>query len=249
MDPVSRVLEDRARFKRPWTPWIVVAILFHGLIAGTVILAARLSPRQVMTLPSVSVQLVRLPQRHGPSQPGGVSAAPTRAPVPTPAPAPQPTPVPTARPKPRTAAAANVPAKRPANAVRAAPGALPAIGTPRPAPSPPPARASGLGLAGSGEAGQPAIPSDFKFTYYVQRMLVLIEGHWYKPPAAPGTRAVVRFQILRSGQLAGIEIERSSGVPSFDRAALRAMYATNPLPPLPPGYAPPSLTVHLAFSE
>ncbi len=242
MDPVSRVLEDRARFKRPWLPWIAIAVAFHVLIGATVILAARLSPRQVMTLPSVSVQLVHLPKRHGPSQPG-------RVPVPTAAPAPAATPAPTAQPKPTPAPHATRPpekAPRPPSK-----NAMPAIGATPGAATPAPAAAggSGLHLAGSGASGQPAIPSDFQFTYYVQRMLALIEGHWYKPPAPPGTRAVVRFQILRSGQLAGIEIEKSSGSPSFDRAALRAMYATNPLPPLPPGYGPSSLTVHLAFSE
>jgi hypothetical protein len=38
-------------------------------------------------------------------------------------------------------------------------------------------------------------------------------------------------------------------MPSFDRATLRALYAANPLPPLPPAYGKPSLTVHLSFAE
>jgi outer membrane biosynthesis protein TonB len=38
-------------------------------------------------------------------------------------------------------------------------------------------------------------------------------------------------------------------LPNFDRAALRALYAANPLPPLPPAYGRPSLTVHLSFAE
>ncbi|NOZ78565.1 MAG: TonB family protein [Acidobacteria bacterium] len=243
MDPVSRVLEDRSRFKRPWLPWIVIAVMLHGLVGVTVILAARMSPHHVMVLPSVSVQLVHLPRRHGPTAPKG---APAPAAV-----AAHPTPVPTARPKPTPAP--RKPAALPPKQVHRPPSsnAMPAIGSKgrTPTPTPAPAGGRGLQLAGRGEAGQPAIPSDFQFTYYVQRMLALIEGHWYKPPAPPGTRAVVRFQILRSGQLVNIEIEQGSGVPSFDRAALRAMYATNPLPPLPPGYGPSSLTVHLAFTE
>jgi TonB family protein len=108
---------------------------------------------------------------------------------------------------------------------------------------------SGLSL-GSGERGaMPGIPADFQFTFYVDRMLALIESVWYRPPAGGAARARVRFTVTRSGRVEGIELEESSGVPSFDRAALRALYAANPLPPLPPAYSQPSLTVHLSFSE
>jgi len=107
----------------------------------------------------------------------------------------------------------------------------------------------GLSLAGAEAAGPPAIPADFHFAYYVDRMLALIESRWYKPPAPADTSARVRFQILKSGRVVGISLEATSGVPSFDRAALRALYAANPLPPLPPGYRKSSLTVHLAFTE
>ena len=95
----------------------------------------------------------------------------------------------------------------------------------------------------------PGIPSDFHFAYYVQRMLALIESRWYKPAAPAETRALVRFTINRDGRVSRIELESSSGNSSFDRAALRALYAANPLPPLPPAYSKPSLTVHLTFSE
>jgi TonB family protein len=65
----------------------------------------------------------------------------------------------------------------------------------------------------------------------------------------PGTRTRVGFVILKSGKVERIQLEESSGISSFDRAALRAMYAANPLPPLPPAYGKPSLTVHLSFAE
>jgi TonB family protein len=97
--------------------------------------------------------------------------------------------------------------------------------------------------------GQPGIPADFHFTYYIERMLALIESKWYKPAVPPGTRAQVGFVILKGGRIESIRLEQSSGLPSFDRAALRAMYAVNPLPPLPPAYGKPRLTVHLSFAE
>jgi protein TonB len=122
------------------------------------------------------------------------------------------------------------------------------------APTPRPAEAGGGGARGlsvgeSPGGSTPGIPSDFHFTYYIERMLALIESRWYKPSVPPGTRARVGFVILKSGKVEGIRLEESSGNSSFDRAALRAMYAANPLPPLPPAYGKPSLTVHLSFAE
>jgi TonB family protein len=112
-------------------------------------------------------------------------------------------------------------------------------------------RGGGGGLSlGEGDGGQAAgVPADFHFSYYIERMLALIESRWYKPAVTPGTRTRIRFRIQRDGRLDAIEIEESSGHPSFDRAALRALYASNPLPPLPPAYMPTSLTVHLSFAE
>jgi len=122
--------------------------------------------------------------------------------------------------------------------------------TPAPTPAAAPTGAgSGLSVGGDNGGAIPGIPSDFHFTYYVQRMLALIESRWYKPAAPEGSKALVRFTISREGRVSRIELESSSGNSSFDRAALRALYAANPLPPLPPAYARPTLTVHLSFSE
>ncbi len=122
---------------------------------------------------------------------------------------------------------------------------------PTPVPSDTGGGGGGRGLSVGGEASgdSTGIPSDFHFTYYVERMLALIESRWYKPVVPVGTRVRVGFVILKDGRLEDIRLEESSGVPTFDRAALRAIYAANPLPPLPPAYGKPSLTVHLSFSE
>jgi TonB family protein len=45
------------------------------------------------------------------------------------------------------------------------------------------------------------------------------------------------------------KIETSSGLPFVDRAALRAVMAASPLPPLPPEYAASQLGVHLIFEK
>jgi protein TonB len=191
----------------------------------------------------VSVKIVRpqIPQRRPPS--AGAERRATPVPRPT-------QPPPTAVPEPEPAATAPPKEEAPkasADAMRAADSAT------TPAPTPPPARAvgggGGLSVGENLGGGTPGIPADFHFTYYIERMLALIESRWYKPSVPPGTRARVRFVILKNGRLEGIRLEESSGISSFDRAALRAMYAANPLPPLPPAYGKPSLTVHLSFAE
>ena len=59
----------------------------------------------------------------------------------------------------------------------------------------------------------------------------------------------MRFHIERDGTISDPEIETSSGLPFVDRAALRAVLAASPLPPLPPEYGGSQLGVHLIFEK
>ncbi len=245
MDPVSRILSERERSRPRLFPYTMIAFLLHGGLAGTIFFMSRNAAARHAQLPAVSVRLIHpeppKPQRRRTTEP---AAQTTQAPKKE---TPIPDPVPTA-PKPVATAppAVEAPVTQASENAMAAPDQR---STPRPTPVPAPAGGAGLSVGGSNDQTIPGIPSDFHFTYYVQRMLVLIEARWYKPVAPSGTRALVRFTISRDGRLSRIELESSSGNSSFDRAALRALYATNPLPPLPPAYSKPSLTVHLAFSE
>jgi protein TonB len=247
MDPVSQILADRERTAPRMLPWVVLAATLHGLVVAAAFLYGRTAAARPAHLPVVSVKLIR-PDR----PPGGPALASKPRPTAA-APAPRPTTAATAVPRPQPTAPTRS---------RASDKAMAA---PKPAATPVPTEAAepeatGTGSGGSsssgglslGEAdgGQVAgVPADFHFTYYIERMLALIESRWYKPAVAVGTRARVRFRIQPDGRLDTIEIEESSGHPSFDRAALRALYASNPLPPLPPAYTQPSLTVHLSFAE
>jgi len=245
MDPVSRLLAERERRRLRLTPYVAAAVALHGAIAAALFLAGRYGHTAPAHLPAVSVRLVR------PSPaPSARRAAPRTTPAPAPtraAPTAAPSPVATAPPVPTRAA------EPPASA-----DAMPDVErrhTPAAEPTVPPGEPAGAGggrglSLGDGTGGAPAgIPSDFQFTYYVDRMLALIESRWYKPPSPRGTRARARFRILRDGRLEAIVLEESSGQPTFDRAVLRALYAANPLPPLPPAYRKDSLTVHLSFTE
>ena len=244
MDPVSRILTERERSRPRLFPYAMIALLLHGGIAGTIFLMSRNAVARPAQFPAVSVRIVHPEpprQRRRPAEP---AAQPTRAPKKeTPVPEPVPTePEPVATDPPEIEA----PTQQASDDAMAAPEQQ---ATPRPTRVPAPAGGRGLSVGGGNDRKMPGIPSDFHFTYYVQRMLALIESRWYKPVVPIETRARVRFTINRDGRVSRIELESSSGNSSFDRAALRALYAANPLPPLPPAYSKSSLTVHLTFSE
>lgn len=243
MDPVSKIIEDRERSRPRFLPWVVLAAVLHGSVAAAIFLFGRAAAARPAQLPVVSVRIVQ-PPAQPPRRPA--RSQPRATPVPAPTPPPTAVPKPEPEPEPTVAAVPDV-----SEDAMAAPDSKPAQ-APTPVPSttePGSGSGRGLSLGDAGGSQAPGIPSDFQFTYYIERMLALIEARWYKPAAPPETRALVRFRILKDGRLENIELERSSGLPSFDRAALRALYAANPLPPLPPAYGKQSLTVHLSFSE
>lgn len=251
MDRVSELLSERERKQPRLLPWVGVAALLHLVVAGSAFVISRSASARPTHLPAVSVRLVQAPRPAARRQ-EGARPQPRRTAVATPVPERRPTPAPrpTARVEPPPSSV-----EAPSERAMPAPDSRPA---PPATPLPQEERASegaagrgGRGLSLGQEVGDraPGIPSDFQFTYYVERMLALIESRWYKPVATTGTRAQVRFRILANGRLEDIVLEHASGSPSFDRAALRALYATNPLPPLPPAYKRPDLTVHLSFTE
>jgi TonB family protein len=140
---------------------------------------------------------------------------------------------------------------------------LPKKGPVKPAPPAPAPRAAAgpavelpsTGGSPTGEAGGTssfgtsvsAFDADFPFAYYVDQLLSLIGANWLKPSVPEETACVVYFRIQRSGQLSDVKVETSSGLPFYDRAATRALFAANPLPPLPPEFRGESLGVHLRF--
>lgn len=100
-----------------------------------------------------------------------------------------------------------------------------------------------LGVSSGTDGGDTSFP----YAYYLTRLLGLIESNWFRPPSPAGTRCRVLCRLDRSGRLLDTGIEESSGIPAFDRAALRAVYASAPLPPLPQGWVGSTLTLHLEF--
>ncbi len=89
--------------------------------------------------------------------------------------------------------------------------------------------------------------ADFKYPVYIERLVQLISMNWFKPAQSVQTNPVVHFQIERDGTITDPRIVTSSGLPFVDRAALRAVYASSPLPPLPAEYGGPHLGIQVVF--
>src|SRR5262249_38793664 len=122
---------------------------------------------------------------------------------------------------------------------------------PAAAPAAPPSAQPGTGAVGMGGnvgvGGATFDQPDFNYSYYVERMLVTIGMNWFKPAESVPISPMIRFRIERDGTINDPQIERSSGLPFVDRAALRAVMASSPLPPLPPEFSGRYLGVHLIF--
>ena len=104
---------------------------------------------------------------------------------------------------------------------------------------------SGLNLdAGSGDFGG-------RFGWYVTAIRNRVSNNWLKGTVDPGVRSAPRvyvtFQILRNGQVVNAELTASSGISSLDRSALRAVYDSSPMPPLPGEYGGSNVNVEFWF--
>ena len=101
------------------------------------------------------------------------------------------------------------------------------------------------------ETGLSGMRSDeqFEFPWYLRLMVDKIQRNWRNPYAgqADSVLCTIYFRVQRGGQVDDARVEKSSGQAAFDRAALRAVINSNPLPQLPPDYGESRLTVHLDF--
>lgn len=132
------------------------------------------------------------------------------------------------------------------------PPANPIAAPPRQAP-PPPAnpmarrRGSALGNpigSSTTEATVGVEDPNFTYGYYLDRVVSVISENWTRPPIGV-IDARLHFRILPDGTVVELKILRSSGDESFDQAALRAVRASSPLPPLPKSYEKDFLGINL----
>ena len=228
-DRVGDILAQRAKLENGAGAAIFFSILFHATLTAIAAWSAwHHAPTQ-----SASVMNIRF-------------AKPQPVPEITPAAVPVPEPVVTApEPKPivkpkvvekKTAPPSpfgkskNKPAEELPPAARRPPPATPAVEVP---------------VGGSGVTALEG--GDFPYTIYIDRMKTLIGTHWLRPQVGDNTEAVVYFAIDRDGSIRDARVESASGNGLYDRAALRAILESSPLPPLPFGYNGTYLGVHLKF--
>lgn len=90
-----------------------------------------------------------------------------------------------------------------------------------------------------------------RYAYYVASMRARISANWLLATVSPNIvtapRVYITFEIKRDGGVTSVEITQSSGIPEVDRSALRAILASNPLPPLPSDYSGSSVNVQFYF--
>jgi protein TonB len=103
------------------------------------------------------------------------------------------------------------------------------------------------GFGFSGGAG------DFgsQFAYYVRIVQQKVSENWLKyeidPNIGNARRVYITFDIDRSGRPSNVQVEQSSGVPSLDISATRALQRIDTFGPLPAAYGGNRVSVEFWF--
>jgi protein TonB len=106
---------------------------------------------------------------------------------------------------------------------------------------------------GSGGISVTGAGGDFvsRYSWYVNAIRNRISSNWLKATVDPGIttapRVFVTFQILRDGRVVNPQLTNASGISSLDRSAVRAVYDSSPMPPLPGDYPASSVSVEFWF--
>lgn len=103
----------------------------------------------------------------------------------------------------------------------------------------------GFGVTGSG--------GDFgtKYAYYVQIVQRKVSENWLKyevdPRITTAQRVYITFDVARDGHPFNVRVEQSSGVPSLDVSAMRALQRIDTFGPLPQDYSGSKISVEYWF--
>ena len=108
-----------------------------------------------------------------------------------------------------------------------------------------PGAKGGFGFTGGG--------GDFgtRFAWYVQGVQRKVSENWMKyevdPRISTAQRVYITFDIARDGHPMNVQVEQTSGVPSLDISAARAIQRIDTFGPLPPEYAGSKVSVEFWF--
>jgi len=111
---------------------------------------------------------------------------------------------------------------------------------------------SGIGFGvGKGDQGSGgSLIGSFPYAYYIDIIKNRVSSRWITGTLEYNLKkeysVIVSFQILRTGIIRNINIEKSSGIDSLDTSAIRAVKNSR-FPPLPQGYEDNYLSVLVQF--
>lgn len=110
---------------------------------------------------------------------------------------------------------------------------------------------SGTGNMGNpgGGGGAPGIDAlrEPDFGPYMRELQRRIKMNWDPPKGNESKRVVLLFKIARDGRLLSCKVNKSSGLPSADQAALKAVELTAPFRPLPADFKGQSIDIQFTF--
>jgi len=249
MDAVGNILADRREDRFPWAPAAALAFVLHAGVLAVVLVSTFARPVRYARPRAVAVRLIAAGSIAA-REPARVEPAPPPA-----APKPKIEKPAEEQPPPPSKKAVLLPAredkKKPTPPPISRPGrtespalSLPSAGDDAAAGPPGPAAGAG-GTAGIG--GLKLDQADFKYPVYIERLVLIISLNWFRPAQSVQINPVVHFQIERDGTVTDARILTSSGLAFVDRAALRAVIASSPLPPLPADYGGPRLGIQVVF--
>ena len=250
MDAVGEVLAGRERSDIPWAMGTSLAVLLHAGVAAMLVISALHRPARFVVPRAVNVRLIQAGTLAGGSPVEVPEKAPEKPKILKPAPPEEPPPPPSSKAK-LLPAKEKEEKKKPSVPGPPSKTSSPALPAAPPASAAPPSERPGTGPVGTGGnvgvGGARFDQPDFNYSYYVERMLVTIGMNWFKPAESVPISPMIRFRIERDGTISDPQVERSSGLPFVDRAALRAVIASSPLAPLPQEFGGRYLGVHLIF--
>ena len=256
---------------------LAVSIALHGALVATILVSGYVwrttQPKTYVVNLVPAIAAVGTPQGRT-RTPDPTPPKVAEPPRPTPAPAlperettkaperttSRPTELPDRAPAPRESVALpdrSLPERSPVPAMRPGEKELPRVASTTPPAStgsvtrpamPPPLPPRGLPTGSPQGVGAVTLnASDFPFAWYLRQVQRKISEKW-EGQARDGNQPQVVFDIGRDGKISGLKVEKSSGNPLYDQAALRAITDATPLPPLPDDYKDAFLKIHLGFN-
>lgn len=110
---------------------------------------------------------------------------------------------------------------------------------------------SGTGNVGNpgGGGGAPGIDAlrEPDFGPYMRELQRRIKLNWDPPKGNESKTVVLLFKVARDGRLLSCRVHKSSGLPTADQAALKAVELTAPFRPLPADFKGQSIDIQFTF--